>query len=316
MSTETTTIDNHGGHAHVAHHFDSAQQQFDAGKLGMWLFLVTEILFFSGLFVAYAVYRANHPDVFVDAHHHLNTALGALNTIVLLLSSLTMAWAVRCAQIGERRRLIHLLAITLACASFFLGVKAIEYSHKWNSGLLWAGAYTAGAEEDHRQGSESIMPLVVLSTPAAAILVVSAVSLLWSRRRRLSVAGTFWLSILIAMTTFFAGLAIGYAVEHVTSTHSHHAVVGEAVQSNMTTPDSEKKSARLIGVFFSIYYAMTGVHAIHILAGMGVIAWLLLRAIRQEFGPETFGPVDYLGLYWHLVDLVWIYLFPLLYLIR
>ncbi len=138
----------HASDAHVAHHFESAQQQFDAGKLGMWLFLVTEVLFFSGLFVAYAVYRRNHPEVFLDAHKYLNTWLGTFNTIVLLVSSLTMAWAVPSAQLGRQKQLVYLIAVTLACASLFLGVKTVEYSHKWGEGLLWAGAYS-GAVEVH-----------------------------------------------------------------------------------------------------------------------------------------------------------------------
>ena len=315
MSTASTTFEHSDGHAHVAHHFDSAQQQFDAGKLGMWLFLVTEVLFFSGLFVAYAVYRANHPEVFLDAHKYLNTTLGALNTIVLLLSSLTMAWAVRCAQLGEHRRLIVLLAITLACASFFLGVKAVEYSHKWNEGLLWAGAYSAEADDQAHHASSSSMPLVVLSIPAALAVGLSFLCLLWSRQRESQIARTFWRYMLIAAAAYFVGLAIGYVVEHATAAHSVHSVesAGAHVEDSAAV---DVESARLTGVFFSIYYAMTGVHAIHILAGMGVIAWLLLRAIRSEFGPEYFGPVDFVGLYWHLVDLVWIYLFPLLYLIR
>ena len=147
LVTTAEAIDDRVKHSHpenVAHHFESAQQQFDAGKLGMWLFLVTEVLFFSGLFVLYAVYRSNHPEVFVNAHKYLNTTLGALNTIVLLVSSLTMAWAVRCAQLGQQRGLVSMLAATLALSSLFLGIKAVEYSHKWGEGLLWAGAFSAG----------------------------------------------------------------------------------------------------------------------------------------------------------------------------
>jgi hypothetical protein len=109
----------------------------------MWLFLITEILFFSGLFVAYAVFRSRHPEVFADAHLYLDKTLGAVNTVVLLFSSLTMAWAVRCAQLNQRRGLIACLITTLACASLFLGIKAIEYAHKWDTGLFWAGAVPA-----------------------------------------------------------------------------------------------------------------------------------------------------------------------------
>ena len=89
--------------AHLQHHFDTPLQQFDSAKLGMWLFLATEILLFGGLFVAYAIYRANHPEIFSWAHHLLDTKLGAINTVVLLTSSLTMAWGVRAAQLGQRK---------------------------------------------------------------------------------------------------------------------------------------------------------------------------------------------------------------------
>ena len=137
----------HGHDPHLAHHFDTPQQQFDAGKLGMWLFLVTEILFFSGLFTAYAVYRSNHPEVFLEAHKYLDKVLGAVNTIVLLLSSLTMAWGVRCAQLGRNRGLVWCLTATLMCASLFLGIKAVEYTHKWDLGLYWGKSFApVGAE--------------------------------------------------------------------------------------------------------------------------------------------------------------------------
>lgn len=287
----------------------------------MWLFLVTEVLFFSGLFVAYAVYRSNHPEVFLDAHQYLNTSLGALNTVVLLLSSLTMAWSVRCAQIGERRRLVLLLAITLACASFFLGVKAVEYSHKWNEGLLWAGAYSAGQQEHADHASGSWKPLAVLTAPAAITVGFAALMLAIYRKQKTGVASRFWLAVLVAAASYFGGLGIGYAVEHATSSDTaphadNHIEEATTELPSLTGEQVDGEQQRFIGVFFSIYFAMTGVHAIHILAGMGAIAWLMLRAMHGEFGPDYFGPVDFVGLYWHLVDLVWIYLFPLLYLIR
>src|SRR6188474_2407245 len=105
----------HGDGPHLAHHFDTYQQQFDAGKLGIWLFLLTEVLFFSGLFCAYTVYRGMHPEVFVYAHYFLNTTMGAINTCVLLISSLTAAWAVRNAQLAQRKLLVLNIIITIAC---------------------------------------------------------------------------------------------------------------------------------------------------------------------------------------------------------
>ena len=138
----------HGEHGHdhdhpsfLAHHFDTPEQQFDSGKLGIWLFLVTEVLFFSGMFVAYAIFRNLRPDVFEGSSQFLNTKLGAINTGVLLFSSLTMAWAVRCSQTEEHKKLAAMLATTLSCAMVFLGVKSIEYSHKWGMGLLPAGSF-------------------------------------------------------------------------------------------------------------------------------------------------------------------------------
>lgn len=220
---------------HVAHHFATAQQQFDAGKLGMWIFLVTEILFFGGLFCAYAVYRAIHPEIFIYAYQYLDKNLGALNTAVLIFSSLTMAWAVRCAQLDQRRGLVACLVITLLCASVFMGVKYIEYSQKWRHGLLWAGWFQ----------------------PAEAL---------------------------------------------------------EAAAHG--TPGSHAPPPRDTGIFFSIYFLMTGLHGLHVLGGMGVIGWLLAGALAGRYGSEHFAPVDFVALYWHLVDMIWIFLFPLLYLIH
>src|SRR5689334_1227593 len=125
--------DNHD--PHLAHHFDTVEQQFQSAKLGMWTFLGTEILMFGGLFCAYSVYRHNHPDVFAVAHEALNRWLGALNTIVLITSSLTMAWGVRAAQMGNQALLRWLLAVTIFGGFGFLGIKAIEYHTKWEHNL-------------------------------------------------------------------------------------------------------------------------------------------------------------------------------------
>ena len=283
----------------------------------MWLFLITEVLFFSGLFVAYAVYRSHHPEVFLDAHKYLNTTLGALNTIVLLLSSLTMAWAVRCAQLGQQRGLVLLLGTTLACASLFLGVKAVEYSHKWGAGLLWAGAYVAETPDAAEVDGQISRAMIILSIPATAVLLMAAVcwSVAYWRGLDNSSSRKLCASLLIAAACYFLGLGTGQTVESFSTSHSSHHL--PAYTANFEEANEVSTKAKpLTGVFFSIYYAMTGIHAIHILAGMGAICWLLCRSLRGDFSPTYFGPVDYVGLYWHLVDLVWIYLFPLLYLIR
>ncbi len=262
---------------HLAHHFDTAAQQFESGRLGMWLFLATEILLFGGLFCVYAVYRANHPDIFIYAHKYLDKPLGALNTAILICSSLSMAWAVRCAQLNRQRGLVILLSITLMCACGFLSIKYVEYQHKWKHGLLWGekfaptvtppeaghGEGPGGAPEGRRhqapaehqsssQGSDAESPVELASRKAGALLASAT-----SRKR----------------------------------------------PSN-------------VHIFFGIYFLMTGLHAIHVIAGMIIISWILVRSLRGDFNSNYFTPVDLAGLYWHLVDLIWIYLFPLLYLIH
>src|SRR6476469_7796893 len=142
MSTAHDAHDDDHGHVDqgspfIQHHYDDAQHQFDSGKLGIWLFLAQEVLFFSALFVAYVLYRVHHGEIFSYAHKWLDVKYGAINTAVLILSSLTAAWAVRCAQLNQRRGLIACLAITLVCACGFLSIKYIEYSHKIHEQILF-----------------------------------------------------------------------------------------------------------------------------------------------------------------------------------
>lgn len=238
----------------IQHHFDDAQHQFDSGKFGIWLFLVTEVLFFSGLFVAYILYRAQHPEIFDYAHGYLDVKWGAINTAVLITSSLTAAWAVRAAQKNQQRLLTALLGITVLCAFGFLGIKAIEYQHKGHIGTLW-GCKFQPTEDPTGKALKPVEPHD--SCPGTAPEVAEPVG--------------------------------GWP--------------GEIPPPNT-------------GMFFSIYFAMTGLHGIHVLIGAGVFIWLFFRARRGDFEPGYYGPVDYAALYWHLVDLIWIYLFPLLYLIH
>jgi cytochrome c oxidase subunit 3 len=204
----------------LQHHFAAPEQQADAGKIGMWLFLVTEILLFGGLFVSFGIMQSLHREAFVAAHHHLDRTLGFVNTLVLLCSSYTMVMAVHNAKTGHRKRVVAFLLLTLVFAGVFLGIKYVEYAHKFHEGLL---------------------------------------------------PGRFY----------------------------HHA--GDQAPGQF--------------MFFSFYFMMTGLHGIHILAGMAAIGWVLRRAARGDFSAAYYTPVDLVGLYWHLVDLIWIYLFPLLYLI-
>ncbi len=371
MSHESAHDDahGHGEHDHprfLAHHFDDPEQQYDAGKLGLWIFLVTEVLFFSGMFCAYALYRSLHPEVWAFASQFLNENLGAFNTVVLLFSSLTMAWGVRCAQLGQRNGLIVCLTATLGCAAIFLGVKAVEYTHKWDIGLLPAGSYVPQfvlATQHH----EGISPwLIRLSIIPALCLVGFTIWYGWAVAQKRKQAAEIAGPLLITALCYFLGVGVGilfqnaeaaahakekHGTEHVShetdAEHSepatenaaspgdgeHHGGADELAASDaVASPDAvqlvstppRKPGATPIakidqpggaGLFFSIYYCMTGVHALHIVGGMIVLTWLLVRAVKGHFNEQYFGPVDYVGLYWHLVDLIWIYLFPLLYLI-
>lgn len=216
MSTEhAAAVD-----SHVQHHFVDAAQQQDSARLGMWVFLLTEILLFGGLFCFYAVYRAWYPDTFINAHKQLNVVLGTINTIVLITSSVTMALAIREMQLGRKRGTQAYLVTTLLLAGAFLVIKYFEYAHKFHLGQLPGKYYT------------------------------------------------------------FTGIE---------GTNPH--------------------------VFFSAYFMMTGLHGLHVIAGMSAIVWMLYRTTRNHFSAAYYTPIELTGLYWHLVDLVWIFLFPLLYLI-
>ena len=373
----------HGDHAHVhdphsahghAHHFESWRQQFDAGKLGIWLFLAQEVLFFSGLFVLYGVYRSLHPEVWEYADRFLSVPHGALNTAVLLFSSLTMAWGVRCAMLGQRTGLVTCLAITLFCAALFLGVKSFEYTEKAHLHILWAGATEdpvmsgtrvlelpvdvrgaiqeedasalteAEKEAEALEKTDETLRVITVGCAIAALVMVVGAAACW----KLGLVG--WMVGLAAGVLIALGMLIGAEGSLILMNSLHHAgdhadghgeghgptdaegtaaelgltdaevtdagsVAGEAGEELTEAVAEQDRRPERLGQFFSIYYAMTGVHAIHILAGMGVLTWLLIRAFRGDFTPDYFGPVDFVGLYWHLVDLVWIYLFPLLYLI-
>jgi len=229
--------EHHGDHPRwLQHHWDTPVQQFDAAKLGMWAFLGQELLFFSGLFVAYAIYRTWYGEAFAAGSHELSRFMGATNTCVLLFSSLTAALAVRASQLGKRSETTMWILLTITCAFGFLVIKYMEYHVKFEHGLLPGSFY--GTPRD--------------------------------------------------MLTF-APLA------------GHHSVAAEL-------PDHTH-------AFFSLYFVMTGLHALHVIIGIGIWFWILRRNLRGDFSKRYFTPVDITALYWHLVDLVWIYLFPLLYLI-
>jgi cytochrome c oxidase subunit 3 len=213
-------------HPALAHHFESLGQQKEASTLGMWVFLVTEVLFFGGLFAAYSVYRSAYPEAFAAASHELDIVLGAINTAALIASSLTMALAVHAAQTGNRRQLLVFLVVTAVLGGVFLGIKSFEYLHKFEEGLVPGPRFNA----------------------------------------------------------------------------SHFS----------------PELAPHVQIFFSLYFVMTGLHAIHMIIGLGIMAWMFWWArwaTARPITPDYASPIEIAGLYWHFVDIVWIFLFPLLYLL-
>ena len=348
---DTDNILEHDDHHHdpfIAHHFENAEQQFDSGKLGIWIFLVTEILFFSGLFVAYTLYRIHHPEIFEQAHHFLDKNLGAMNTIVLLFSSLTMALGVHAAQNGNNKNCAIYTLITMVCAAIFLGVKAVEYSHKWDMGIFVRSAFNYS---DHH--AEGISPyLVQLSVIPTLLLVGFIGAAVIGQLTNKPLFSKFMGGMAITVGGYFLGAAIGLGFMAITAkgdAHASHQISDAPIVLQALTAEEEHEDGdhdhddeahadhshdnhagddhahgpakaaepmhRDVGIFFSIYYCMTGLHAIHIIAGIIALAWVFWRSLALHWRADYFGPVDYVGLYWHLVDLIWIYLFPLLYLI-
>lgn len=210
------------GPPHI-HHMDSTTA-YHACKLGMWLFLATEILLFGGLFCGFAIYRFLNLEAFAAASSHLDWRLGGLNTLVLIFSSFTAALAVDAAQHGDNKRITKNLIITLVCALGFLVIKYIEWSGKASHGLF--------------PGTES------------------------------------------------------------------HGVA-------FNSPEFIAQYS----IFYGLYYCMTGLHALHVIIGMGILIWVLTLSRKDRFSEDYYTPVELGALYWHLVDLIWIYLFPLLYLV-
>jgi cytochrome c oxidase subunit III len=227
------------GSVALAHQFDDLAQQHEAGSLGMWVFLVTEIMFFGGLFCAYTIYRSLYLEGFVAGSHILNVKLGATNTTVLIASSLTMALAVHAAQLGKRKALITFLLLTILLGLVFLGIKYVEYHDKY---------------------VERVIPC---ESVACSDL----------------------------------GLVFGPQGEILKSINRLHAPLPH------------------VELYFCFYFFMTGMHALHMVIGIGIMTVLIGMARRGKFSARYYAPVEIAGLYWHFVDIVWIFLFPLLYLI-
>jgi cytochrome c oxidase subunit 3 len=321
-----TAIDSHdAGHDHdhppfLAHHWESPQQQFEAGKLGMWLFLATEFLLFGGLFCAYAVFRFNHPEIFAYGSKFLNTFWGATNTVVLILSSLTMAMAVTAAQQGLQRRLVTLLSFTVLGGAIFMGIKYVEYKHKFEHHIQWGTTFyvpphhgdghAAGDEGAHEEAGEEGDHDEAAGDGEHAVADAAAAAEGDEPGLDDEMGDDGFLVTRSTVAPAAQGPS-GLAPRATRDGEEEQADEAPTEPDPRTDPDRPANAH----IFFGIYFLMTGLHGIHVLAGMGVITWLIVRSARGDFGPEYFTPVDLGGLYWHVVDLIWIFLFPLLYLI-
>jgi cytochrome c oxidase subunit 3 len=239
-----------GAHEHVSlpqhrHHFETAEQQREAGSFGMWLFLLTEIMFFGGLFFAYLLYRNWYYPAFAAASNQLSVPLGAINTVFLITSGFFMAIGVWAAEVRKRKMLVWMLVLTTVFGCAFLGVKYFEYKEKYDLHHIPGNSFS------------------------------------------------------VAMFVNPHAYAQDYPELHLD-------------KESPLAPDMAQKTQ----VFFFLYFAMTGMHALHMIIGVGLLFWLTWRAWRGDFSSGYVAPIENFGLYWHFVDIVWLFLFPLLYLIN
>jgi len=390
---------------HVQHHYRDMSQQHDAAKLGIWLFLATEVLLFGGLFCGYAVFRANHEDLFVWGEQFLDENYGAANTAVLLISSLTMAMAITYVQREKKRLAIISLAITFICAGIFMGIKSIEYQHKFHDHLLGGMAFyetsdhgddmggdhgaVAVAHGDATEGrplwdatcrschgatgegvpgkgtnlSDSVYVrkhddaqlLTFINEGRAASSPESQMHLQMPPKGGNPMLKDSQIMNIIAYLRTLEILAPHDGEGHSTSTHEKivavvsttepsapksfmenipHSTVPHANNSpSGLAPESASEAQRMAvyerpkvpqldehrpanaHLFFGLYFLMTGLHGIHVLIGMVVLLWLMWRVNRGDFTKRYYAPVECGGLYWHIVDVIWIFLFPLWYLV-
>jgi cytochrome c oxidase subunit 3 len=277
----------------LQHQFEDMKQQEESVSIGMWMFLVQEIMFFGGLFTVYLVFRSSYPMAFAAGSNHLDPFWGGLNTLVLIVSSLTMALTVFYAQKGNRTMQVVLILATMFFGSVFLGVKAIEYTDKYNHGTIPVD----GWNKKTKPGEKAVEHAFALPFETKVSAAES------SDKPYVNPTGEFQIN-----------------------AEEDKKLVKMAEDGNFLT-EAEKigyysggqfnldKFRDKVRIFFWIYFVMTGLHALHMIIGLGVMLWLLWRAWLGTYTAEYFAPVEMAGLYWHFVDIVWIFLFPLLYLL-
>lgn len=296
MATNVDVLDDHHYHPPgLQHQFEDMKQQEESVSIGMWLFLMQEIMFFGGLFTVYLVFRSRFPMAFAAGSNHLDAFLGGLNTLVLIVSSLTMALTVFYAQKGNRNMQVILIVLTTFFGAVFLGVKAVEYTDKYNHGLVpvtgWNKVVKSGGGAEHASGAEAAPCWEVHHGGEEPPYVNPKGEFLWHDCSLVLQAekGNY----------LTKSEKIGYFVRD---------------QNGAPRIDADKFRDK-VRSFFWIYFVMTGLHALHMVVGIGLMLWLLYKAWRGTFSAEYYMPVEMSGLYWHFVDIVWIFLFPLLYLL-
>lgn len=387
---------------HLQHHYRDMEQQHDAAKLGIWLFLATEILLFGGLFCGYAVFRANHEDLFVWGEQFLDERYGAANTAVLLISSLTMAMAITYVQQEKKRAALVTLGITFVCAGIFMGIKSVEYEHKFHDHLLGGMAFYQTSDHGDDMGGDHAAVSIEHSDIVNGELIWNAtcrschgatgegvpgqgvplddnayvrnhsdkelVTFVTDGRTASDPETTLFLDMppkggnpmlkeqqIIDVVAYMRTLEIPPGPEGRIETTSSPVVtsipnatstvvplIDDLPRSTIPNanqaarglaPDSASQAQRMAvyvrpevpqldehrpanaHLFFGLYFLMTGLHGVHVVIGMIVLLWLMWRVQRGDFTKRHYAAVECGGLYWHVVDVIWIFLFPLWYLI-
>ncbi len=288
MSVHQTNVEEaHDGymHQHVAHQFEDLEQQNESYIVGMWTFLVTEIMFFGALFLALTIYKSIHADDFNEAHKHLNVLYGGFNTVVLLTSSFFMAMCVRAAQGLNRQAVLFWLGLTMLGAFVFLGVKSIEYKDKWDHHLIPGSSFHyEPVEAENNPASEGNVSKGALGGEGKQEAITSGAK--------------------------GDGTYSGFG----------KIITSKEDLSNTTTsvgydPNKQNLSQDGKQLFFCLYFIMTGLHAIHIIIGIGIMGVIWFMYQFKHPAVADYMPLEMTGLYWHFVDIVWIFLFPILYLL-
>jgi cytochrome c oxidase subunit 3 len=251
-----------------------------------------------------------HPEIFSYASHYLDTIMGGINTCVLIVSSLTMALAVRCAQTNNRKGLIACLVLTFLGAVGFLVIKYFEYSHKLHDNLVWGPKFYVPPHTVEGQEEAKLLKTAPAAPGAAIVVNDPAPFAIPDLAKKPAVDAS-------AVKSASAGPSgIARASGAPAPAPAAEPAPGPEEEAHPGTHLEDPNMPANTHLFFAIYYAMTGLHGIHVLAGMGILAWLTWRAVRGDFSSKNFTAVDTGGLYWHIVDLIWIFLFPLFYLIH